>query len=104
MSFVFTKIDLLHDLHSDLRDYMPNFIENRFKEFKELESAVRSNDIKSIRDYCHKQKGVAASYKCFKLEEVTDYMHKFALEGEITPIKEVLPILKTYLDELHGSI
>ena len=104
MSFIFTKIDLIHDLHSDLRDYMPNFIENRFKEFKELESAVSSNDIKSIRDYCHKQKGVAGSYNCFKLEEITDYMHEFALAGEITPIKEVLPILGSYLDELQASI
>ena len=104
MSFNFTATDKIQELHQDIQNYLPKFIEHRFLEFTKFDEAVKNKDIESIRAYCHKQKGVAGSYKCYKLEEITNYMHDYALKGEIDEIVAVIPILKAYLYELKDSI
>lgn len=104
MTFKFKRSDDFTSLHPNIATYMEVFVENRIKAFNELEGAVKSENFQKIRDYCHAQLGVAASYNCFKLEEVILYIQDFARKEEISPIIEVLPIFKDYLDHLKSTI
>ncbi len=103
MSFNFKRNDEFESLHPNIASYMTVFVENRLKAFFELEQAVSTADFERIRDFCHGQLGVAASYKCFKLEEIIIYIQGFARKEEMGPISEVLPVFRAYLDELKSN-
>ncbi len=104
MTFKFERTDEFTSLHPNIANYMSVFVENRIKALGEIENAINGDDFQKIRDICHGQLGVAASYKCFKLEEIILYIQNFARKEEMTPIVEVLPVFKDYLDQLKASV
>lgn len=101
MEFNFTKEDRYSELPLELRKYMKIFSKNRLKSFLELEQFVAEDNFKSICAFCHNQIGVAGSYKCYKLEEITLFIQVHARGQEIKPIREIMSLFKTYLDELE---
>ncbi len=101
MSFSFTTQDEINKLHPSIADYFPTFLQHRIDAFKELEVFVTERNFEKIRDYCHKQIGVAANYKCFKLDEVTRYIQEFAREEKIQEIEDSLQVFNDYLVELE---
>ena len=104
MSFSFKKDDDFKNLHPNIASYMAVFVDHRIEAFTELKSFVETRNFQKIRDFCHGQLGVAASYKCFKLEELILYIQEFARTEEISPIADVLPIFETYLRELKSKV
>ncbi len=99
--FSFTVEDQYEELEPALQEYMPHFVEHRIKELEGFDRAVNDLDFQAIREYCHKQEGIAASYKCYRLEEMAKFIHKFAKLEEIGPIIEVLPTLKEYFSVMQ---
>ncbi|MAX65865.1 MAG: hypothetical protein QF441_01055 [Bacteriovoracaceae bacterium] len=104
MVFHFTTKDEHHSLHPNIKTYMQVFVKHRFLALEKLKTAVASEDIEGIRDFCHKQIGVAASYKCYRLEEITKYIQKHARKTELEPIKEILPVFEEYLKQLQADL
>ncbi len=101
MAFEFSKTDNIEELHPAIKQYFESFVINRAKAFDQLEAAVENGNFMAIRDYCHDQLGVAASYNCFKLEEAVLYIQDYARKEQLSPIKEILPKLGSYLRELQ---
>jgi hypothetical protein len=104
MSFSFQREDDYRNLHPKIATYMETFVKHRIEAFGELEVFVADENFEKIRDFCHAQLGVAASYRCFKLEELIKYIQEFARTEEITPIKDVLPIFENYLRKLKSDL
>jgi len=102
--FEFTKTDKVYELHPAIRAYFPTFLTHRFEELVVLQNALKIDDFDEVRAYCHKQRGVAASYKCFKLEEITEMIHHYAKDNNLDPIRALIPTLENYLEELKTSI
>lgn len=104
MSFKFEKSDDFKNLHPNIATYMNTFVTHRIEAFDKFTQYVDNSDFSKIRDYCHGQLGVAASYRCFKLEEVLKYIQRYAREEQIDPIKEVLPVFEEYLKNLKNQV
>ena len=104
MTFKFTKKDKYNDLHPNILNYMQTFVDNRIQSFEKLKISVDQKNLKGIRDFCHNNIGVAGSYKCFKLEEITYYVQSKAKAEDIDSIKDVLPIFNAYLQSLKREI
>ncbi len=104
MGFEFKREDDFHNLHPNIASYMERFVNHRLDAFERFSHSVAIKDFKSIRDYCHGQLGVAGSYRCFQLEELILYIQDFARNEDITPIEEVLPIFKAYLENLKTKV
>jgi hypothetical protein len=103
MSFSFKKEDDYKNLHPKIATYMEVFVQHRIEAFTKLKAYVADENFEKIRDFCHAQLGVAASYKCYKLEEIIKYMQEYARSEDIKPIREVLPVFETYLSELKSD-
>lgn len=103
LAFEFTKTDKLEDLPGPIKDHVKAFIRNRISQFEILKEAVEEEDFEEIRLFCHAQLGVAGSYNCYKLEEITLYIQDYARQEVLDPIKEIIPILEKYLTELKTS-
>ena len=104
MSFNFTKEDKIDELHPNIKQFIGSFAKNRINEFDALIPAIEGGDMESIRLFCHKVTGIAASYNCYRLEELALYIQKHAREGSISTLKELIPIIRSYKDELNKHI
>lgn len=100
MSFEFTREDEIESLEERVKNHFPTFAQNRWVEFTALEQAVESKDFGFIRDYCHKQLGVASCYHCHRLDELCRYIQDCARSENLIEIKQVMPILSNYLNSL----
>ena len=104
MGFQFTRTDNINELPEPIKAHIKTFITNRVAQFEILREAIEEEEFEDIRLFCHAQLGVAGSYNCFKLEEVTLYIQDFARQEVMGPIAEVAPILEDYLKGLkQGS-
>lgn len=101
MNFEFTKEDFIFDLPEPIRKHLRTFSNNRLNQFEILQEAIVEEDFEEIRLFCHAQLGVAGSYNCFKLEEITLYIQELARNENLMSIKELMPVLKSYLEELN---
>lgn len=102
MSFEFTQNDNFEELPKKIRDYLPTFFENRNQDFKEIENAFIELNYQIIRDYCHKQLGVAQCYNCFKLHEIVTVLQSYAREENGVQVKAIYSQLKSYLNSLQS--
>ena len=100
MKFFFTTHDKFDDLTGRLREYFPTFVKHRKREFEDLLSALHRKELKVVRDYCHKQLGVAACYRCYQLEELTKNLRYLAQEEDWQGIEKLMPSFEQYLQEL----
>lgn len=100
MSFKFTKQDKVSELHPNITKFLGTFIQNRIDEYKLFKSAVDQNDMASVRMYCHKVVGIAASYKCYKLEEMALYIQKCSRENDVESIKSSICEFDAYMQEI----
>ena len=104
MVFQFKSVDNLEELHPAIAKHLPRFIENRMDAFKKFENAINDNDLEQIRSYCHGQIGVAASYNCHQLHEITLYIQDHARNQALNKIIDMLPVLNEYLNNLKNRI
>ena len=96
--------DKISELPGPIKDHIKTFILNRIAQFETLKEAIEENDFEEIRLFCHAQLGVAGSYNCFRLEEITIYIQDYARQEIMDPIKEVVPVLDSYLKDLKSGI
>lgn len=104
MSFQFSKKDNIDGLPSGIKTSLPKVLDNRIKEFEEFKLALEDGNFSLIRDYCHKQKGVAACYNLFCLEEIIDYIHPFAHAENADAMKETLSVFEKYITEIENYL
>lgn len=104
MGFRFSAEDKYDQLPESILCYMQNFVQNRIDGLEELEAFVAVSDFDGIRDYCHKQVGVAGSYYCYKLEEIIKYIQYHARKNDIGPIQDVIEDLRSYLEDLAKKV
>lgn len=103
MKFIFSKEDKFEDLPEKIRDYLPTFFKNRWEDLKDLEDSIENKDFRGVRDYCHKQVGVATCYNCFKLHEIVLYIQEQAKQENHANLLEVQPVIREYLNQLHSK-
>ena len=103
MSFTFSAVDKFEELPSRIQEYLPTFFNNRWEDFLWFEKALQEKNFEVMRDYCHKQVGVATCYNCFKLYEITRYIQTHARAENYSEIKIVYPSLRDYLLALRGE-
>lgn len=103
INFNFTKMDDLAGLPERIKQYFPDYMQHRLQEYQQLKSALEQADFKGIREYCHKQIGVAACYHCYQLEEITRAIQAHARAGNLEPIADLVGVLEVYLHQLKLS-
>lgn len=98
--FKFTTKDDISTLHENIISFVPRYIENRKEDYKALKQAVAAEDFEIIRDYCHKVIGTARSYHFFQLEEITKKLQEYYRAGEISLIRELMPVYDAYIQNI----
>lgn len=104
MSFQFSTKDSIEALPAGIKGSLPKVLSNRVKEFEGFKLALLDGDFTQIRDYCHKQKGVAACYNLYCLEEIIDFIHPFAHSEDAESMKAVLPVFEKYIAEIENYL
>lgn len=104
MSFNFSTVDKIGDLPEDIREHLPRIIQNRIKEYEQMQPSFDSNDYDAICKYCHKVEGIAVSYGLHELDEIIRYIHQLARECDSQHIHEVLPDLASYFAKIRSYI
>lgn len=103
MSFTFSREDRFDELPPKIKEYLPVFIQNRWEDFLKFEKALAEKNFEMMRDYCHKQIGVATCYNCFRLYDLVLYIQEQARAENHEKLVEVFPELRTYLEGLRGQ-
>ncbi|MEO0293076.1 MAG: Hpt domain-containing protein [candidate division WOR-3 bacterium] len=80
---------------------IPNFIENRERDIKTIESSLEKEDFKTIERIGHSIKGSGATYGFEKLSEVGGVIEESARNKDIVKIKNSLEEMKNYLDNVE---
>jgi hypothetical protein len=104
MGFQFSKKDNIEGLPAGIKGSLPKVLNNRVKEFVGFKTALMDGNFIEIRDYCHKQKGVAACYNLFCLEEIIDFIHPFAHSEDAESMKAVLPAFEKYITQIENYL
>jgi HPt (histidine-containing phosphotransfer) domain-containing protein len=91
-----TKINV--DIDEDLKDLIPQFMENRKKDIVQLSNLVRDNDLIAIAQLAHKIKGAAAGYGFQYLSGLAASMEKFAKSNDPAPLPQLVEDMKNHFD------
>ena len=104
MTFNFSVEDKFDELPPRIQAYLPTFFKNRWEDFLWFESALKDQNFKEIRDYCHKQIGVATCYNSYKLHEVVRHIQIHARAENFAEVKSAYISLRDYLIECKKRI
>ena len=99
-NFRFTTKDDTTSLHPNIVSFVPRYIKNRREDYAQLEKAVKNEDFRMIRDYCHKVIGTARSYHFYQLEEITKRLQDLSQAGDIEGIQELMPTYDAYIQNI----
>lgn len=89
------------NIDADLKDLIPQFVENRTKDIKNLETLVEKNDSVAIAQLAHKIKGAAAGYGFVHLSELASDMEMAAKNGNTAPLKSLLEQMRTHFSNIE---
>jgi len=85
----------------ELEDLIPGFLENRQKDIKSMEEALKDNDFDTIRRIGHIMKGTGAGYGFDAITEIGTVLEQFAKEKNIEEIKKKIDELSLYLKRIE---
>lgn len=100
MSFKFSKTDDIESLPSQIRQYIPRYVDNRIIELNELKEC--QNNFALILDFCHKILGSARSYNLHQLEEITLVLQTCARQESNEQIEILFTEFESYLCHLKS--
>ena len=81
--FSFTVEDRIDTLPEALRSHFPTFLDRRLTETQQLLDQLQRGDLSGIRNYCHRNCGVAASYHLYQFSEIVEELRRRSKRGEI---------------------
>lgn len=91
-----TKIDI----DEDLKDLIPQFLENRKKDIDSLVQLAQKKDLPAVAQLAHKVKGTAAGYGFEHLSELAHRMEQLAKNNESTDLPNIALEMKSHFDNI----
>lgn len=88
-------------IDSDLEFLIPQYLENREEDIKELEKLLKKSEFNQIRIIGHSLKGSGGGYGFDYLTELGSQIEKEAELKNEKNLKEITSQLKKYLDNLE---
>ena len=88
-------------ISKDLEEIVPNFINNRTKDFVVLDKAIGENDFKTFEMIGHRLAGSAKSYG---FEELGDWGRKLEYAAQDKKMEEIvgyINLMKEYMNDLE---
>lgn len=85
----------------DLKDLIPGFIENRYEELNQIETALKQHDFKSIEKIGHNIKGVGGGYGFDYISEIGKQIEETARAEDGEELQEIVQAYRTYLDNVE---
>jgi len=87
-------------IDKDLKDLIPGYLENRYKDIKAIEEALGKSDLETIRILGHSMKGSGGGYGFYTITEIGKTLEDAARGADITAIKKALTYLSDYLGNM----
>jgi HPt (histidine-containing phosphotransfer) domain-containing protein len=81
----------------DLEDIIPGFLDNRRKDVATLQSALQSNDLKTVQMLGHRMKGDGGGYGFDEISEIGDRLEQAAIRADRTVMKQQIETLVDFL-------
>lgn len=94
-----SKVQITID--SELKDLIPQFLENRKKDLLSLDVQVQANDSLAISQLAHKIKGSSASYGFADLSKMAAELEIAAKNNDMESIRRMFPTIKNHLDNIE---
>lgn len=91
------------EIDADLRDLIPQFVENRKKDIETLTQLVEKNDLVAVSQLAHKVKGASAGYGFNQLSELAAQMEKAAKENNPAPLKDLIKQMRVHFLNIEIS-
>ncbi|HEY6086035.1 MAG TPA: Hpt domain-containing protein [Nitrospira sp.] len=85
----------------DLEDIVPGFLENRRKDVSTLHTAMKSNDLKTVRLLGHRMKGDGGSYGFDAIGSIGDAIEQAAMREDLVVISEQIDRLRDFLSRIE---
>ncbi|MEK9628516.1 MAG: Hpt domain-containing protein [Nitrospinota bacterium] len=84
----------------DLRELIPGYLENRRKDIKAINEALKNSDLKAIRTLGHSMKGSGGGYGFMPISQIGAAIELAAKEKAPDRIQNHLDELKSYLNNV----
>jgi HPt (histidine-containing phosphotransfer) domain-containing protein len=96
------KIKEMLTLHvdPDLRDILPQFMENTRKDIDAIATALSQEDRETVRRISHSMKSYGIGYGFEFISKMGKAMEATAMNDQLQSIDELLTELKNYLDKV----
>ena len=90
---------ILLNLDKKLKKLIPGFIENRHREIKQIELAIKNNQFKDLTSIGHQLKGSAGSYGFMTLSHLG---HDLEIAGEEKSLQKAQLVVDKISDHLKN--
>ncbi len=85
------------EIDADLRDLIPQFIENRKRDIESLAELIAKEELTAIAQLSHKIKGAAAGYGFSELSDLAAQMEVAAKNANPAPLADLVRKMKIHL-------
>ncbi len=85
----------------DLRDIVPNFVENRHKDLPKLRGAIDAADFETVRTLGHNMKGAGAGYGFSRISELGASLEHAGKNADAAEAGRLIDLLEDYLARLQ---
>lgn len=85
------------EIDEDLADIVPGFLENRKKDFVELQGFYQEKNLKEIEKIGHKVSGSSGGYGFHDLGKIAKEMENLAMSGKIEGIDSLIERFENYI-------
>lgn len=92
---------IIVNIDADLKELIPQFLENRRRDIENLEELFQQNDLAAIAMLSHKIKGTTAGYGFTELSDFASKIEKAAKNNEIAPIQDLILEMKKHFQNIE---
>lgn len=85
----------------ELKELIPQFLENRQKDIEHLETLLQQNDMIAIASLAHKIKGTAAGYGFAELSKFASKIERDAKDNHLSPIQDQVRQMKIHFQNIQ---
>lgn len=89
-------------IDSDLKDLIPNYLDNRRRDSEKIIAALNKNDMETIRILGHSMKGSGGGYGFDAITDIGTLLEKSAIKGDQEAVRGAIEKLTVYL--LHVEV
>lgn len=89
------------EVDEDLKDLIPQFLENRKNDLESLNNLIAKQDLTAIAQLAHKIKGAAGGYGFAELSEYAARIESFAKSNQIEPIRTLYSEVKEHFNNVE---